>query len=571
MAIDDVNFGAVREKRPFTAVLSPARGRSKFFRFSENKGPQSTVTRPTDDSSSSDEQQESLSGGETNDGSAAQPESPTPQASDDAASQSRSETSDEGESDELPETEPLTPELVEDEAIRGDFMIRWAVILLAALLACTEIADTTTIVRIKTGQYIASHGMWPPANDVFSYTAAERPWVNLSWMFDVTLAGLYYVVGATGLSVIQALIVGITFGVIVHNSRSGVSTWWGSVAAAGVLLVCFPQFAMRPELVTLLCLAVVLLMLNRWREASGTTHLWWLVPLFVVWANFDSRMFLGLALLLLYAAGQSVGRMFGRAGQLDTPAVKHLWCVVGACLLASLVNPSGYGAVLSPLSLYGVEYPAFRFYYGASCPSDYLPMTSELFWQGLSYNTIAGLLLAVAALVTLSLNWERVDWGYLFAFVGFSGFSMAAGHELAAASIVFCVIATLNAQCWYQENFRQTYSVEMSELIFSRVGRAVTVVVLFAMAYLSVSGRLGGPAGRRTGLGLHSSLNSAISGLDEDLANSYDDRPGRSSDLDWRQTVHRQPPCAVSRLRGRGFDRASRRNAPRASDTANRR
>ena len=39
---------------------------------------------------------------------------------------------DEADPDALPEVEPLTPELVEDEAIRGDFMIRWAVVLLAA-------------------------------------------------------------------------------------------------------------------------------------------------------------------------------------------------------------------------------------------------------------------------------------------------------------------------------------------------------------------------------------------------------------------------------------------------------
>ncbi|MEN9554072.1 MAG: hypothetical protein RLZZ232_358, partial [Planctomycetota bacterium] len=32
--------------------------------------------------------------------------------------------------DELPEEEPLTPELVEEEAIRGDFMLRWATVFL---------------------------------------------------------------------------------------------------------------------------------------------------------------------------------------------------------------------------------------------------------------------------------------------------------------------------------------------------------------------------------------------------------------------------------------------------------
>ena len=34
---------------------------------------------------------------------------------------------------ELPEWEPLSPELLEDEAIRGDFVLRWAIVGLAML------------------------------------------------------------------------------------------------------------------------------------------------------------------------------------------------------------------------------------------------------------------------------------------------------------------------------------------------------------------------------------------------------------------------------------------------------
>ena len=76
--------------------------------------------------------------------------------------------------EELPEWEPLTPELVEDEAIRGDVMLRWAVVFLALLIGCRQIVETSTLTHVKTGQYLAVHGFWPPANDVFSATAGER-------------------------------------------------------------------------------------------------------------------------------------------------------------------------------------------------------------------------------------------------------------------------------------------------------------------------------------------------------------------------------------------------------------
>ena len=55
--------------------------------------------------------------------------------------------------DELPDWEPLTPELVEDEAVRGDAMLRHSVLLLAILLSWTQISDTSLLVRIKSGEY----------------------------------------------------------------------------------------------------------------------------------------------------------------------------------------------------------------------------------------------------------------------------------------------------------------------------------------------------------------------------------------------------------------------------------
>jgi len=413
-------------------------------------------------------------------------------------------------------------------------MLRWAVVLLACLLACTEIAETATLVHIKTGQYISANGMLPPSTDVFSSTVAgERPWVNLSWLFDVACAGVYSVTGAAGLSLIKAMLAGLTFFFVVNTSRSGISSWFGSVIAAMLLLVSFEQFTTRPEVLTLLGVALVVWLLNRWAEDTANRSLWALVPIILVWSNFDSRMFLGLAVVLFYAMGQSVGRMLSRNGQLDAYAGKHLWMVFAACLVAAMINPFGWHALASPGALYGVEYPAFRAYIGpvidaARVPHDsvqYFPMVSAVVWQSLSHQTVAGLLLLLAALVTISLNWDNVDWGHVFVFVGMAGFAMAGRRELAVASVVFCGIAALNAQSWYRLRFRQTYSIETRELIFSRGGRAATVMTFFVIAYLSLSGRISGPTHRRTGLGFHSALRANMDGFSEDLKGSYDDRP----------------------------------------------
>ena len=76
--------------------------------------------------------------------------------------------------DELPDDEPLTPELVEEEAIRGDFMLRWAAIFLAILMAFGKLTETKTLVLIKSGDAMRANGFLPVRKDTFSITMTDR-------------------------------------------------------------------------------------------------------------------------------------------------------------------------------------------------------------------------------------------------------------------------------------------------------------------------------------------------------------------------------------------------------------
>jgi tetratricopeptide (TPR) repeat protein len=455
----------------------------------------------------------------------------SPDSDDPEQTTDEEQTSDESESqdeDGLPEWEPLTPELVEDEAIRGDFVLRWAVVLLALLLGCSKITETSTLVHIKSGQYMAGHGMLPPQNDVFSYTADDRPWINLGWMFDLIAAGVFAVGGAIGLSLFKAILAAVIVGIVVHTSKPEIATWWGSVCAGLALLVWYPQFSMRPEIVTLLGIALTFWILQRWKEEQDSKSLWLLVPVFLLWSNLDPRMFLGLSLLLLYAVGRSCGSLFGRSSPEERPLINQLWKVVGVCFVVSLINPFGWHVLSAPFSLYGVEYPAFREYVpvGHSLEAlQFLPLTDSQLWNSIDHRTLAGLFLLMIAAITFVLNWERVDFGQFLVYLGFVGFSIAGTHELAPAAIVCSVVATLNAQEWYKATFRQTYSVEFNELLFSRGGRAITVLGIFGFAYLAISGNLDGANGRRSGVGFHNQLQTALESLQNDLEDSFDQKP----------------------------------------------
>ena len=443
--------------------------------------------------------------------------------------------------EDLPEWEPLTPELVEDEAIRGDVMLRWAVVLLALLIGCRQIVETSTLTHVKTGQYLVAHGFWPPANDVFSATAGEHRWVNLSWLWDLISSGLFAIGEGTGLSLATALLVAATWWLLSKTGREGVSTWFGSILGALTLLACHSQFSGRPETLTLLGLAATFWWLHAWRSstvasssssaaanAGQLVSLWWLVPGFVLWSNLDNRMFLGLTLLLLWGVGELIGNSFGRAS-LTAAQRSHFWKVVGTCVVASCLNPFGVQSLSSPISLFGTEYPAWRLYVLASSGSEEtgaFPLLTAELWQSASRRLplVAGVAVLAAALVSIVLNARRANLGDVLTFAGFVALAGFASHELAAASVVACAIGTLNAQQWYQSSFRQGYSIATKELLFTRGGRAITVLAFFALAVMAVNQSLFGAEGKRVGIGLSNQLRAMIDSYREATADSFDER-----------------------------------------------
>ena len=513
-------------------------------------------SHPVDDSSESTQGEPVSEADDTADGSSDEPPGDTESGQDDSATATEPDAESDSESDggddvedsesggdddgsvdsesaddDLPEYEPLTPELVAEEAERGDFMLRWAVVLLAVLLGCYGVYQSTTLLRTASGQYMASHGLLPPSTDVFSLTATDRAWINLGWGTDLVLAGLYALPGQDiGLTLFAAVVAGLTLGLLVHISRPGLPNWWTSVLAAVALLAMFPQFVAGPESITLLGLAVQLWLLHRFGLTGRPRDLWALVGVQLLWVNLDPRAWIGLLVLLLYGLGEWLGARQDRPGLGGPDQRKLYWKVTGGVALACLLNPFHIHALLAPLVLYGTEYPALQDYnllLGQSVSIDrlqYYPLTAIFYHQGhwgnwswLNYHVIASLLVLVAAAVAIFLNRRRADWGHVTVLVGLTALSLLGIRELAPAALVAAVLAGLNAQDWYRVTFPQEYTVEPRELLFSRGGRSLTVFAFFGVALLAILGRLTPEHGRKLGLGLDPGLASAVDGLTIDL------------------------------------------------------
>lgn len=426
----------------------------------------------------------------------------------------------------LPEEFVLTPEFIEEEAIRGDIVLRGAVILLATLFGWTHLTNTATLTQIRTGQELATHGFLPPRTDAFfSYTADDRPWINLSWLGDLLLAGLHALGGAGLLSIYSGLAAGAAFWLISRTSVNRAPTWWGSLCAGLAVIAVFPLLTAGPTLVTVVGLAATMYWLHRGAEHAASRAWWGVAATMLLWSNLDPRAYLGLLLVALYILGRW---LMPPDSETASPSLRPLL----AALVAGLVHPFALDVLRSPVTLIRQFHPLWLEYGGTSAreyPYLWRPVLDEATRAAPGWHLAAAGLLAVLSALSLVLNRKRLEWGETLAVLGLNVIGLAAGVDFTAIAVVNAVAANLNGQRWYMQACRLEYTLDGREILYSRGGRAVTVLALFAAAYWGVSGWMTGAEGRRIGLGFSHRLQSQIDGYTELLGqvgtDEFDDHP----------------------------------------------
>lgn len=429
--------------------------------------------------------------------------------------------------EDLPEWEPLSPEIVEDEAIRGDFMLRWAVILLGFLLGCRQIAETQLLVRIRTGEYLAGHGFWPPRSDVFSYTAGDRSWINLGWLFDLLAAGLHGLGGPAVLSgAVGVAVAGLVYW-FVNLNRSKLPTWWHAVCAGVLLLALHPQFVPLPKLMSLLGIVWTLRCVLRWSDTKNARSLWCVVGTLMVWANLDAHAVSGWLLLVGYGAGQFVSARLGRRAAIERDE-RQLWLKVsGAGFVALLLNPFGWHSLLAPWVRFTTELPWMRANYlriSDLGTGSWQSLFDVVSWKAPTPVMIGAAIVVVLAIGTTVMNRRRVDLGLLLSVALVTLLGVMSWEDFSLSLVALAVLAALNGQEWYRDHCRQEYSIATLEVLYSRGGRAVTVIAFGALAYFAISGRLMGRDGTRVGWGWTPQVAANAAGMQDDLRDYKDAR-----------------------------------------------
>lgn len=228
-------------------------------------------------------------------------------------------------------------------------------VAVGAVLALRRLDNTDTWWHLAAGRWIAEHRRVPWL-DPLSYTAHDHPWINVQWLFDLLLYGLYLAGGPSLLVVLSAVVWGSAIALMLVNVRRHVGGAAASALGIVAIVVAQERFAIRPEMVTYLLLQVTL-----WLYATGRRpddrRLWALPAVMAVWANCHSLFVVGAVVIACHMASAVVtGQPWLPAGWRSPlePLVRRRIVATGlVAIAATLLNPFGWRGATFPLALLG--------------------------------------------------------------------------------------------------------------------------------------------------------------------------------------------------------------------------
>jgi hypothetical protein len=211
-------------------------------------------------------------------------------------------------------------------------------------MAARGMADPDAWWHLRTGQLILqNHAVFH--SDPFSFTRFGQPWINHEWLSDVLLFGIYRVAGLGGLIVTFVAIIAVSFLLVYWRCPgrpylAALMTLWGAVASASI-------WGVRPQMFSLLLASIFLLLLES--SEHRLKLLWWTAPLMLLWANLHAGYPLGLVLIGVFLAGETLeAGISPEPWQNFLPRLKQLATAFVVCLAMVVANPYGGRIYLYP-------------------------------------------------------------------------------------------------------------------------------------------------------------------------------------------------------------------------------
>lgn len=287
------------------------------------------------------------------------------------------------------------------------------------LSALTSLANSDVWWHLQTGLWILHHHALPHSR-LFSQSSA-LPWSDSTWGYDILVALAYRLLGLRAIPVLLMLC-RVALAVLTFLLARGAR---GSFISA-ILLSAVAQYVLAdrqalPLYFSILAFGVELLILMETHRSGAARNLFWLPPLFLMWANVHSGFIYGLFLLGLLLAATIVGRWAQNSGiaalngRIALP-VFTVAAVTCASMLATLITPYGYRPYLVAFASFGGmadKYFVDLHSIGFRRPQDYVLLlltTAAFFALGRRRSLDIFKLALLVGAATLSFHRQRDCW-----------------------------------------------------------------------------------------------------------------------------------------------------------------
>ena len=185
--------------------------------------------------------------------------------------------------------------------------------------------------------------------DPYSYLTQGGSWINHEWLAEVLFALAFDTAGTPGLIALKVLaglaILGLCYG---HLVRQPLDPLRAAMLSLPLILLLLPGLGcVRPQLFTCLLFTLTLLIIEA-ADRGETRRLWWLPPLFTLWANLHGGYLAGLAVLATWAAVFLLQQVWQARSPAALLTGTSRTIVVSSILsfLATLLNPYGIDLLL---------------------------------------------------------------------------------------------------------------------------------------------------------------------------------------------------------------------------------
>jgi hypothetical protein len=189
--------------------------------------------------------------------------------------------------------------------------------------------------HLAAGDLIRDQGHIP-LHDPWSFTAGDRQWYNLSWLWDAIASVIFQYAGFGGLILFVIACGAFIAGYLTSVCRSsGASTIAVCISVLSACLL-YPAFAAYPNIYLAVSpnISTMLFSVIFYGECLKRTR-WFLLPaIMVLWANLHGGFLLGFLIVGIFCAVALLKRDWANF---------KIYCFAGiGCFIATFINPLGW-------------------------------------------------------------------------------------------------------------------------------------------------------------------------------------------------------------------------------------